>query len=36
MNRVIAAPRERVFEAWTTPEEIKVWFGPNGAKIRRI
>ena len=33
MNRVIAAPRERVFEAWTTPEEIKVWFGPETCSV---
>jgi uncharacterized protein YndB with AHSA1/START domain len=33
MNRVIAAPRERVFAAWTTPDEIKVWFGPDTSRV---
>jgi uncharacterized protein YndB with AHSA1/START domain len=33
MNRVIAAPRERVFAAWTTPEAIKVWFGPDTCRV---
>ena len=26
--RVIAAPRERVFIAWTDPKQIVQWFGP--------
>ena len=33
MNRLIAAPRERVFEAWTNPEEIKAWFGPETCTV---
>jgi uncharacterized protein YndB with AHSA1/START domain len=33
LNRVIAAPRERVFAAWTTPEAIKVWFGPESCRV---
>lgn len=28
--RVIAAPRERVFQAWTDPKQIVQWFGPEG------
>jgi uncharacterized protein YndB with AHSA1/START domain len=31
LNREIAAPRERVFTAWTTPDAIKVSFGPELA-----
>lgn len=27
INRVIDAPRERVFEAWTTPEHFAAWYG---------
>jgi uncharacterized protein YndB with AHSA1/START domain len=33
MNRVIAAPCERVFAAWTTPEAIKIWFGPETCRV---
>ena len=28
VRRTIAAPRQRVFEAWTTPAELKRWAGP--------
>ncbi len=28
MTRLIKAPRERVFEAWTNPEQLKEWFRP--------
>ncbi len=29
LRRSIAAPRERVFDAWTTPELMRQWFCPN-------
>ena len=28
MTRIIRAPRERVFAAWTTPEMLLKWWGP--------
>lgn len=28
--RVVDAPRERVFEAWTDPEHVAQWWGPDG------
>ena len=28
VRRTFAAPRERVFQAWTAPEELKRWAGP--------
>lgn len=28
--RTFAASREKVFRAWTDPEELKKWFGPVG------
>jgi len=31
--RVIDGPRERVFDAWTDPEQLAVWFGPRGMTI---
>jgi len=29
-TRLIDAPRELVFEAWTDPKHVAHWFGPNG------
>ena len=29
-TRLIDAPRELVFEAWTDPEHVAHWFGPDG------
>ena len=28
IERIFDAPRERVWEAWTNPEEVKKWWGP--------
>ena len=33
LARVIDAPRESVFDAWTDPEQLAVWFGPRGLTI---
>ena len=33
LDRIIPASRERVFAAWTTPEAIKVWFGPDNCRV---
>jgi uncharacterized protein YndB with AHSA1/START domain len=30
VSRVFDAPPELVFEAWTDPEEVVKWFGPDG------
>ncbi len=30
LTRTFAASREKVFRAWTDPEELKKWFGPIG------
>jgi uncharacterized protein YndB with AHSA1/START domain len=32
VRRTIKAPREKVFRAWTEPEELKKWFGPEGME----
>jgi uncharacterized protein YndB with AHSA1/START domain len=29
-SRLIAAPREKVFRAWTEPEHLRQWWGPAG------
>ena len=34
--RVIAAPRERVFQAFTDPGQITRWFGPKGFTIETL
>jgi len=31
-RRFLGAPRERVFDAWTDPEQIGKWWGPQGFK----
>jgi uncharacterized protein YndB with AHSA1/START domain len=33
LARVIDAPRESVFDAWTDPEQLAEWFGPRGLRI---
>jgi uncharacterized protein YndB with AHSA1/START domain len=33
ITRTIAAPPERVFAAWTTPEDFAVWFGSDGVEV---
>jgi uncharacterized protein YndB with AHSA1/START domain len=36
LTRRFAATRERVFEAWTTPEALKRWWCPPGWRPERI
>ena len=31
LTRTFKAPREKVFRAWTVPEEIVKWWGPEGC-----
>lgn len=33
MTRVFDAPREMVYKAWTKPELVKQWWGPQGVFI---
>src|SRR5262245_8936824 len=32
-KRAFDAPREDVFEAWTDPEQIKLWWDPTGTPL---
>ena len=32
IHRHFAAPREAVFRAWTEPEQLRQWWGPEGCK----
>lgn len=36
LARVIDAPRESVFEAWTDPAQLAAWFGPKGMTIETL
>lgn len=33
MTRLFDAPRALVFDAWTTPELVRRWFGPHGTEL---
>jgi uncharacterized protein YndB with AHSA1/START domain len=35
IDHVFDAPREAVFEAWTDPEQLAVWWAPDGFHIPR-
>jgi uncharacterized protein YndB with AHSA1/START domain len=35
ITRIFDAPRERVFKAFTDPDEIAVWYGPEGVDTPR-
>jgi uncharacterized protein YndB with AHSA1/START domain len=32
-TRILDAPRDLVWEVWTTPEHLKEWWGPNGFTL---
>lgn len=36
IKRVIKASPARVYAAWTDPEQMKEWLGPEGTRTRRI
>jgi len=35
ITHVVDAPRERVFRAWTDPDEVAAWYGPEQMEIPR-
>lgn len=36
VTRLIEAPRERVFTAWTTPADLLKWFGPETCQVLAV
>jgi uncharacterized protein YndB with AHSA1/START domain len=36
IKRVIKAPRDRVYAAWTDPAQMKRWFGPEKVRTRDL
>src|SRR6266480_1050821 len=36
IRRVIKAPRDRVYAAWTDPAQLKQWFGPENVQTREL
>ena len=35
VTRIFEAPRERVFRAWTDPDELAAWYGPEHMEAPR-
>jgi uncharacterized protein YndB with AHSA1/START domain len=35
ITRIFEAPRERVFRAWTDPDEVSAWYGPESFDTPR-
>jgi uncharacterized protein YndB with AHSA1/START domain len=35
IERILEAPRERVFQAWTDAEQVAAWYGPAHAEVPR-
>jgi uncharacterized protein YndB with AHSA1/START domain len=33
ITRVLGAPLERVWQAWTAPEQLALWWGPKGCTV---
>jgi uncharacterized protein YndB with AHSA1/START domain len=36
IRRVIRAPCDRVYAAWTDPAQLKQWFGPENVRTRNL
>jgi uncharacterized protein YndB with AHSA1/START domain len=35
ITRIFEAPRDRVYRAWTDPDEVSAWYGPEGFDTPR-
>jgi uncharacterized protein YndB with AHSA1/START domain len=36
IRRLLNAPRDRVYAAWTDPAQLKQWFGPENVRTRDL
>ena len=36
IRRVVKAPRDRVYAAWTDPAQLKQWFGPDNVQTHDL
>ncbi len=36
VSRVVRASRQRVFDAWTKPEQMQQWMGPEGWRVPEL
>ena len=36
MRRLFAAPADRLFAAWTNPEQLSQWWGPPGSSVHSV
>ena len=36
IKRIIKAPRDRVYAAWTDPAQLRQWFGPEKVQTREL
>ena len=36
IKRLIKAPRDRVYAAWTDPAQLKQWFGPENVRTHNL
>ena len=36
ITRLVNAPRELVWRAWTEPEHLEKWWGPNGFSVTTL
>ena len=36
IKRLINAPRDRVYAAWTDPKQLREWFGPENVRTRDL
>jgi glutathione S-transferase len=36
IKKLINAPRDRVYRAWTDPAQLKEWWGPEGVRTRKF